>query len=115
MQTHKDFGLIFWLHLALIIAVCISPFVLDWKIIIFFTGLYYLQLMIFGSCILSMIEFKSGEKRKSFFHHYLARFGFEFDQRKLLLILDYVVPTVVIVTALVLQLKLHYNPLLALR
>ena len=113
MKTHKDFGLIFWLHLILLILMYASPFILDWRIILLFLGLYYVQLMIFGACILSMMEFNSGEVRKSFFEHYLSRFGFQFNERKLSLILDYVVPLIIITLALFWQLKLQYSPLLA--
>lgn len=112
MKTHKDFSWIFWLHLALIIAVYLSPILFPWKTIVFFTGLYYVQLFLLGACILSLVEFRSGSN-PSFFHYYLGKMGFRLSRQTVRLFVDFVVPTVIIAISLLLQIKLRYDPLFA--
>jgi len=81
MKQQKDFGLIFWVHLILIILLWASPFWLSWKLIILAIVLYYLQLLVFKDCILTKAQF--GEKKRSttFYWYYLTKLGFRLDRK----------------------------------
>jgi len=107
-----EFGFIFFLHLFIIIFVYLSPVLVNWKIIILLTLLSHLQLMLVGSCILSKIQFKNTDRRPHFFHYYLSKIGIYVHPRKLSFIQNYIIPTTLIFTALVLQTVLGLHPIL---
>lgn len=100
----KDFGLIFWLHLVLILAIYSSPFWISWKIILLFVGLYYLQLLVFKNCVLTNIQFNESQRDTTFYSYYLGKLGLDLDKRKLRIFLDYFVPWIILLVALALQL-----------
>jgi hypothetical protein len=102
-MKNKDFGLIFYLHLVLILAIWSSPFWLNWKTILFFIFLYYLELFFFGNCILTTLEFNELERNTTFYSHYLEKLGFKFNKRKLSIFLDYIFPWLILGLALIYQ------------
>ncbi len=70
MKNKNDFGLIFWIHLILIILVYASPFLFNFYIMIVLVLLYYLQIIIFNGCILTEKQFGKREYM-TFYYHYL--------------------------------------------
>lgn len=102
MKT-KEFGLIFWIHLALIMCVLASPFWLSWKIILVCIALYYLQILIFKNCILTIIQFNTKDHNDSFYSHYLNRLGFRVNKHKLRIFLDYILPWLLFLIAITIQ------------
>lgn len=101
----KDFGFIFWVHLFLIFLVWISPILFDWKIIFLLILVYYLQLVIFGGCILSKKQFGSNKREETFYSYYLCKMGIDVNKRKLVFFLDYILPWVLLIVAYVIQKK----------
>ena len=93
-------SLIIVLHTAILIAAYSSPFWLDWRIILAGVAVYYLQLLIFGWCVLSLQQF--GEK-KTFHEWYLGKFGLHPDPRRLRFTLNYVVPPALVLIAIIYQ------------
>jgi len=98
---NNDFGIIFWLHLFIILLIYISPFLLSWKIVVLLVMLFYIQLLLCGNCILTIIQFK---KNTSFFYYYLSKLGFNVNKGKIDFILTYVMPLLILVVALIWQL-----------
>lgn len=88
-------------HLLLILAAWSSPFWLNWKIIVLLYGLYLLQNLIFGRCVVSIAQF--GNAQESFYSHYLHKLGINWKTEKVNLVADYVLPTAIILTALIYQ------------
>ena len=100
MNQSKEFGISFWLHLFAIVFIYASPFVLSWKIIAIFIILYYAQLFIFGNCILTPLQFGPGPREETFYSHYLEKSGIRVNRKKLVYILDYVIPWAILLMAL---------------
>lgn len=93
------------LHFIIILFAYTSPFYIPWKIILGFIFLYYLQLVIFKGCILSQAEF--GNKEDRFVQHYFQKFtGIEVERKRMDFILDYIIPALLLSTALLYQLMI---------
>ena len=112
MKTKNDFGLIFWVHLVLIICIYISPFIISWKIILLFIFLYYLQLIVFRDCILTRKQFKTNKRSETFYHYYLSKLGFKLDKYKVRFTADYVIPWIILIVAIILQNLFSIFPLI---
>ena len=102
-MLNKEFGLIFWLHLIIILLVLSSPFWLSWKIITIFILLYYLQLFFLKNCVLTKLQFNEPERDTTFYSYYLTKLGFKVNKRKLKIFLDYVLPWVILLISFLLQ------------
>ncbi len=90
------------LHLAIIVAAYSSPFYIPWQIIVLVIGLYYLQLLIFKGCILSIAQFGSSDER--FVKHYFEKFtGISVKREMMDFILDRLIPILIVVVAIVYQ------------
>ena len=96
----------FWTHLILIILIWTSPFFINWKIILFFIFLYYLQLIIIGDCIITKKQFKTKKREMTFYSFLLESIGFNFSRKKIKYLADNVFPWIILFIALVWQLIL---------
>jgi|SRR3989344_651997 len=112
MKHENDFGLIFWLHLAVILLIFASPLLVSWKVILSLIAVYYLQLLIFGGCILTKKQFKGADPDTTFYHYYLTKLGFNLGKRAVSNFVDYCLPWVVFSGALVWQIILSKLPLI---
>jgi len=88
-------------HITVILATYTSPFWLDYRLIIVGILAYYLQLLIFGGCVLSLKQF-DGQKQ-TFHEWYLRKLGFSPNPAKLRFILDFVIPPCLLIAAVVIQ------------
>jgi hypothetical protein len=100
-------------HIVVILFAYTSPYWLDWRLVAAGIALYYVQIALFGGCVLSLAQFK-GEK-KSFHEWYLTRLGFTIDRAQLRFFLDRVLPFLFLLLALLLQVILHISPLITLK
>lgn len=91
-------------HILIIIAAYSSPFWLDWRIIALGVALYYIQLALFGGCLLSLAQFE-GEK-KSFHEWYLEKLGIIVNRRKLKFFLNQVLPFIILALGITVQVAL---------
>lgn len=94
------------LHWLIIIALWSSPFWLDWRLIAIGTAIYWLQILIFKACVLTIAQF--GDKDTGFFGQYLNKlfkflFNKEVPMKKLRFFLDWVMPIVFIILGFVFQ------------
>ena len=90
----------FWTHLILIILIWTAPFFVSWKIILPFIFLYYLQLVIFGDCIITKKQFKTKKREMTFYSYILEKAGFNFNRKKVRYLADYVFPWIILAIAL---------------
>jgi hypothetical protein len=95
-------------HIVVIIFAYTSPFWLDWRLVAAGIILYYIQIAIFGGCILSLAQFK-GEKI-SFHEWYLTKWGVGINRAKLKFFLDRVLPFIFLALALSAQLIFNVRP-----
>ena len=112
MKKHDDFGLLFWIHLILILLVWASPFLLGWKVILFFIILYYVQITLFKECLLSREQFNGKKERTIFYHYYLGMMGIKVDKENARIFVDYVVPWIIFILAIVLQIVFKFKVLI---
>ena len=105
----------FWLHLLIIFLIWTSPFFLDWKIILGFIGIYYLQLFIFSGCILSVKQFGVKDREKTFFIFLFNKIGIKLSYKKIMLfkingvkifLSDIILPLILLFVALIWQVVL---------
>lgn len=107
--SFEEFTWLFWLHALLIVAAWLSPLLFSWWLVAIGVGAYYAQLILFKGCILTAAEFGAANGDASFYGHYLRRFGLAVDERTVAIVIDYVLPTLLIALAALLQFL--YEPL----
>lgn len=110
MKNKHDFGVIFWIHLILIILVYASPFLFNFYIIVFLVLLYYLQIIIFNGCILTEKQFGKIEYM-TFYYLYLTKIGFKVNKKFLYFLMRWIMPLIILSVSLFLRL-LNYNSLI---
>jgi len=111
-KIDKKFESITFLHLLIIILLWVSPFLFNWRLIILGIFLYYLQLMIFGNCILTKMEFKQKKREITMYSFVLEKLGFNVNRGKIVLLADYVFPWVILLISLVYQVVLNHGALI---
>lgn len=91
-------------HAFIMLLAYTSPVWLDWKLIILFLALYYLQIWIFGGCILTFAQY--GTYRETFTGSIIAgiasKFGVKANKEKIKKFLD-ILPLIFIIIALIYQ------------
>ena len=100
------------LHIVVILIAYSSPWWLDWRIVAVGVLAYYLQILIFKGCVLSLAQFK-GEK-KSFHEWYLTKLGLRVNRRKLRFFLDVILPPLFPIVGYIIQMIIGYRPYLFL-
>ncbi len=111
-EQAQDFGLYFWSHLVLIVAMWTSPLWLAWPLVAVGVVLYWLQLLVFGNCILTKGQFRTESRTRSFYQHYFEKMGFRVDGPKLIRFLDVYAPCIIFAAAFVVQRYVTWAPLL---
>ncbi len=91
------------LHILIILAIYAMPWWLDWRLIIVYGLLNYLQIKELGGCIISKIQFKN--KHEGFYKHYLNKYfpKNNITNRELNIALDYILPAVLVIVAYIVQ------------
>ena len=100
MKAFRYYFFLF-LHIVLLTAWYTSPFYLDWRLVIVTVLLYHLQNQCAKGCLLTQGQF--GKENEGFYYHYLSKFGWKPNKERLNFVLDFVIPGVMIVTAIMLQ------------
>jgi len=112
-KEHRDFGPVFWAHLASIVIFYLSPFLIDWRLVVILGGLLVLHWRYFGGCLCTIWEFgKDGST--NFNWYYLNRLGFRVSLKRVCFFTDYVIPLGLFTTCLVWQVVLGHEPWLVL-
>lgn len=94
------FGIIFWLHLAIIVLAYASPFLFHWKWIIPEIILLWVQSWVVGGCVLTHAQFGK-HKNLSSYSVYLELMGFHFERAHVSFVVTYIMPCLVLIIALV--------------
>jgi len=107
-KNASDFGFLFWLHVCIILLILSSPFLFDWHLVLIIGCIYEIQIFALGNCVLTQMQFK--KKEASFYEYYLSKLGFRPQRKTLDIMLTYVIPILVLLTALLWQLLLKRKP-----
>lgn len=83
-----------------------SPFYLSWKIIFVFIVLYYLQLLIYGDCILIKKQYRTKKREITIYTQILENLGFNVHRKNMVFLSDYVFPWIILGVALIWQVLL---------
>lgn len=104
-QKQKDnVGWIIAFHGTLIALTWVSPFLFPWWVIVLGIGAYFLQLAIWGDCVLTRAQFETNNKRAvSFYYFLLVELGFKPNMQRVRWIADTVIPWVILSIALLWQ------------
>jgi len=100
-RTKRYTPLIVVLHVLLIVLAYASPLWLDWKIVAIGVILNYVQILLAGGCVLSLAQFE--DKEQTFHEWYLSKFGIKVHRRPFNFALRYIVPFVILGTAITIQ------------
>lgn len=111
-KNNNDFGVIFWTHLILIFLIYSSPFLINWRLILFSLFIYYLQFFIIGNCLLTILQFRERHREVTFHDYYLSKLGFNLDKRKMKLAINHVVPLSIFAIAIFWQILINKTPLI---
>jgi len=106
-----DFGLYFWIHATIIVGIWTSPFWLSWNWLLVAIGIYYLQLGVWGDCVLTAAQFGTRRRERSFYQHYLEKMGFRVNGERLIVFLDLILPWLLLATGILLQQQFAWMPL----
>ena len=90
-------------RLIIIILALSSPFFLSYKIILLLVILYQLQLLVFGGCVLTKVQFKDRAESYSYWAYVLEKAGFHPNYKKLKIFLDYILPVAILLIAYLYQ------------
>jgi len=96
-------------HTLLILLAWTSPFWLDWKIILICLVLYFLQIFIFKSCVLTNFQFESKVTKKSemtMYTFWAETFGFKPDRKRLKFVSSYIMPLIILIITILWQIIL---------
>ena len=113
IMKEKDFGLLFWLHLGLILFAYVSPLWLNWKIIVGVVVVLQLYYALRGGCDITFWEF-GDDKDTTFLWYYLRKIFPTLDQKKTKFFVRIIVPVLVILIALISQIVFNYHPYMSL-
>ena len=106
----KDYGLIFWIHLLVILCWYISPLFFTWYLLLLGTAFSYLQGFVIGGCILSHKQFGK-EADETFFRYYLNKLGLNISKNTAKIIFFWLEPIIIPVIAFIIQTVFHFKPI----
>jgi len=98
------------IHTIIIILAWLSPFWSDWKIIFVCLALYYLQIIIFRSCILTNFQFNKKVTKRSemtMYAYWAEKAGYKVNKKKLKFISSWIMPTIILVITIIWQIILN--------
>jgi len=111
----SDFGLIFWVHILVILAYFTTPFILGWQWILLIVALFYLQDKVFHNCVLTDAQLKGrndvAECERSFYTYYFKKMGLKINPIWVKKYFAYVLVWTVVIVALFWQLDLGKEPI----
>lgn len=101
-QNRKDFNLVFWIHLILIIFSYSSFIWLDWKLIIASSLILQIYYLTRGGCDLTFAEF-GNDKNITFVWYYLKKIFPNINQKKTKFFVRFIIPLILILLSFILQ------------
>ncbi len=110
-ENIKYFGLVFWIHLILVLFAYLSPFLFNWKLILLGIIILFIQYNLIGGCILNKIQFDK-TKDITFLYPYLKMLGLNINPYKFKIFIRYYLPFILLLIAIIWQVLLNKAPLI---
>jgi len=110
----KEFGLIFWIHLILIILSYLSFLYIDWKLIFLGVALLQIYYSLRGGCDLSFAEF-GDDRDTTFVWYYLRKRLPNLNQKTTKIFVRHIFPILLIVISFISQEIMNFIPLINIR
>jgi len=104
------------IHTLIILFAWASPFWLTWKIIFPITLIYFLQIIIFKSCIITNLQFNKNIKKTSditMAAYWANKLGYRVNKKILKLFSDYINPTLIIIITVIWQIILKKSVIIS--
>lgn len=115
-KLQGDFGLIFWIHLFLILIFIISPFFFAWQWILLFVFVFILQDKFFKNCVLTKAQLRHrddiADDELSFYAYYFKKMGIKINPKKVKKYFAWTLLWLVFIFSLFWQIDLGNAPLL---
>ncbi|VVB80496.1 Uncharacterised protein [uncultured archaeon] len=102
------------IHTLLVILVWLSPFWLDWKIILAGIFLLILQEIVFKGCILTNLQFSKKINKKvedTMYSYYLEKLGLKPNKRKIRFLARNIFPWIIFIISILWQILLNNSVL----
>lgn len=109
--VHKDFGLLFWVHLLLIFLAYMSPFFVDWILILAGVMLVRIQFWELGGCILTKWEM-GGRSHKEFIYYYVKKIWPHVKHDTIENIFHRGIPLALVILSFIMQVVYTYVPVI---
>jgi hypothetical protein len=115
-MVKNDFGLLFWVHLLVILIYISTPFWLGWQWVLLLVALFYLQNKLFKNCVLTNAQLKDredvDESERSFYTYYFQKAGLKVNPRWVKKYFAYTLLWVFFIVSIFWQMDLAREPLL---
>lgn len=111
MEGREDYGLIFWIHLVLVLIAYTSPLFFSWHIILVGAILLQIVQFIMGGCYLTIKELGPEDDKTTCIGYYLEKWHIIGKNTRLTRIfIRYVSKALVFLVAIFIQEILNYQP-----
>ncbi len=100
------------LHLIVIILVILSPIIFDYRLVTIGLVLYFLQIKVFGGCVLTKWQYGSYET--TFYYYLFKSLRLPVTDRGARIFANYILPPVLVAAIIIIQLILNIKPFLDL-
>ena len=108
-KRFKDF--IIWLHIIEVTFVWLTPFLFSWYLIVLGILLNYIQELLLGGCVLTIMQFGKKNK-KAFYTFILEKIGYRPNNEKVIFFVNHIKPLILLGIALIWQILLKNVPLI---
>ena len=108
----SDFGILFWIHLFLILLVHVSWLFFSWWLIIIGAILLWIQYGLAKGCILTQAQIGKKEGRFAFIAYYIDKFNLGISKAKITFFVRHIMPLIIISLALIWQISFDKTPLI---
>ncbi|EKD23774.1 MAG: hypothetical protein ACD_81C00185G0012 [uncultured bacterium] len=107
----KEFGLLFWIHILLLIPAYLSPLFIDWKLIVIGIVILQIQYWVIDGCILTHLEMGK-DKNETFIWYYLSKRYPNINPKRTKFVIRVIVPVALVMAGFFLQTKFGLEPLI---
>ena len=109
---HSDFGLLFWLHISLILFAYVSWVLFSWWWVVLGSIALWVQYWAFKGCFLTFVQRGRRNSEFAFLAYYFEKCNIKVDKAKLTFFIRHIVPVTLIVLAIAWQVFFDKAPLI---
>ncbi|MBP7708404.1 hypothetical protein KA107_01865 [Candidatus Pacearchaeota archaeon] len=111
MVRKSDFGLVFWIHLLVILFWYSCPFLFSWYWLLIGVAFSYLQGLFIGGCVLTYKQFGKNTD-ETFFRYYFNKLGIPLGKKVAKIIFFWIEPIFIFLVAVLWQVTFGNLPIL---